>query len=123
MTQHDDNVPLHHMLDYAQTVRRLSNGRTREELDRDEMLRLALTRAIEVIGEAAARVSEGAREMHPSIAWTEIVGTRNRLIHGYDLVNLDILWDIVTLDMPTLIAQLESILDAKGEQSDDAAGS
>jgi uncharacterized protein with HEPN domain len=110
MTQRDDTAALRHMLDYAQTARRLVEGRTREDLDTDEMLRLALTRAVEVIGEAAKRVSSARREAYPGIPWAGIVSARNRLIHGYDLVDLDILWDIVTLDLPPLVAELERIL-------------
>jgi len=108
MPRHDDSVALRHMLDYARTARRLVAGRIRPDLDADEMLRLALTRAIEVVGEAAARVSSAGRERHTGIAWSQIVGARHRLIHGYDTVDLDILWDIATLDLPTLVSRLEA---------------
>jgi len=115
MTQHDDTVALRHMLDYAHTARRLADNRTRADLDADEMLQLALTRAVEVIGEAARRVSEERRIMHPQIPWREITGTRDRLIHGYDVVNLDILWRIVHEELPPLIAELEQIVQAEDE--------
>lgn len=111
MPQHDDMVALRHMLDYAHTARRLANSRVRQDLDANEMLRLALTRAVEVIGEAASRVSPVRQQANPNIPWAQITGTRNRLIHGYDLVNLNILWDILTLDLPPLIAELERILE------------
>lgn len=117
MAQHDDTVALRHMLEYSRTARRIASGRERRELDSDEMLRLALTRAVEVIGEAAFRVSSATRDRHPHIPWRQIISARNRLIHGYDTVNLDILWDIVSLDLPPLIAQLEDIL---GEGTKDA---
>ncbi len=110
MPRHDDSVALRHMLDYARTAVRMVAGRKRRDLDTDEMLRLALTRAIEVIGEAAARVPTATREKHSDIPWSRIVGVRNRLIHGYDTIDLGILWDIVTLDLPPLIEQLEAIL-------------
>lgn len=110
MPRHDDTVALRHMLDYARTARRMAAERSRQDLETDEMLRLALTRAIEVIGEAAARVSSASRQVHPSIPWTQIVGIRNRLIHGYDTIDLNILWDIVSLDLPSLIEQLKTIL-------------
>ena len=67
MPRHDDRVALCHMLDYARTAARMACDRTRNNLDTDEMLRLALTRAIEVIGEAAGRVSTVTRERHPKI--------------------------------------------------------
>ena len=114
MPRHDDQVAVHHMLDYARTARRMAAGRARGDLDTDEMLRLALTRAIEVIGEAAARVSPAGRQSHPNIPWSQIVGARNRLIHGYDAINLDILWEIVTLDLPPLISELERVLRPEG---------
>ena len=117
MPRHDDRVALRHMLDYARTARRMVSGRTRQDLDTDEMLRLALTRAIEVIGEAGARLSTIGREKHPKIPWAQIIGARNRLIHAYNTVSLDILWKIATLDLPPLVEQLEAILadELKGE--------
>ena len=110
MTRHDDVVRFHHMLDYARIARRLSGSRDRTELDNDDELRLALTRAVEVIGEAAAKVTDQGRREHPDIQWRLIVATRHRLIHGYDAVDLDLLWSIVRDDLPTLISQLEDAL-------------
>jgi uncharacterized protein with HEPN domain len=69
-----------------------------------------MTRLLEVIGEAAGRVSQSTRDSKPQIAWSHIVGLRNRLIHGYDEVDFDILWQIVDQDLPELIADLRSIL-------------
>lgn len=74
---------------------------------------MALTRLVEIIGEAAARVSTQTREQYPDIPWIEMTGLRNRLIHGYDAVDLDILWDILMEDLPPLIQRLRSILDIK----------
>jgi len=110
MPRHDDTVALRHMLEYAQMARRLAAARARPDLDTDEMLRLALTRAVEVVGEAAGRVSKTGRKAHPNIPWSQITAARNRLIHGYDTVDLDILWDIVTPDLPPLIEQLRAIV-------------
>jgi uncharacterized protein with HEPN domain len=98
------------MLDYAKKARAMVVERRREHLDRDETLQLALTRAVEVIGEAAWRVSETARNRHAEIPWRDIVGMRNRLIHGYDAVDLNLLWDTVVVDLPPLIEALERIL-------------
>lgn len=74
------------------------------------MLNLSLVRLLEIVGEAAARLSPETRDGCPSIPWPDIIGLRNRLIHGYDVVDFDILWDIVSGDLPPLIAQLDSIL-------------
>jgi len=110
MTQHEDRVRLRHMLDYSRKAVAMIEGRTREDLDRDEMLCLALTRVVEVIGEAATRVSQAGQQQHGQIPWPEIIGLRNRLVHGYDSVDLNILWDIVQQDLPPLIEQLQAIL-------------
>jgi uncharacterized protein with HEPN domain len=110
MTRHDPLVRLHHMLDYARKAVAMTEGRAREDLDTDEMLYLALTRVIEVIGEAASRVPEEFRSRHPQLPWRQTIGIRNRLIHGYDTVNMDILWAIIQEDLPPLIEQLQAIL-------------
>jgi len=72
---------------------------------------LALTRLVEIIGEAAARVSAQTREQYTDIPWIEMIGLRNRLIHGYDAVDLDILWDILHEDLPPLIQRLRVLLE------------
>jgi uncharacterized protein with HEPN domain len=106
----DDLIRLRHMLDAARKARQFVQDRTRADLDSDEMFALALVRLLEIIGEAARRVSVGLRERHREIPWAEIAGTRDRLIHGYFDVDLDIVWGIVTQDLPALLAQLEAIL-------------
>jgi uncharacterized protein with HEPN domain len=77
---------------------------------RHKMMGLSLVRLVEIIGEAAARVGTESRENYPSIPWLQIVGMRNRLIHGYDAVDLDVLWDTITDDLPPLIDELKKIL-------------
>jgi uncharacterized protein with HEPN domain len=79
-------------------------------LDTDRPLNLSLVRLLEIVGEAASRVPGGDRATYSSIPWMQIVGLRNRLIHGYDNVDFDILWQIVSQDLPPLIAELEKIL-------------
>ncbi len=108
MTQHDAQVRLRHMLDYSREAVEMARGRTRSDLDRDRQLNLSWTRPLEMIGEAAARVPVAGRERWPGIPWADIVGLRNRLVHGYDEVNLDILWAIVTDDIPRLVGEPQS---------------
>lgn len=110
MTRHDDSTRLRHMLDHAVEARQMILGRSRNDLDQDRQLNLALVRLMEIIGEAAGRVSQETRQRAPEIPWPSIIGLRNRLIHGYDAVDFDILWDIVSFDLPPLIEQLEKIL-------------
>ena len=103
MSRHDPVVSIKQMLDYAQKAMSISRGRKRTDLDEDITFNLALTRAVEVIGEAADRVPNEIQENHPEIAWAEIIGMRNRLIHGYDDVDVDFLWGVVQDDLPKLI--------------------
>jgi uncharacterized protein with HEPN domain len=82
--------------------------RRREDLDTDAVLAAALERFIEVVGEAASRVSPTTRERLSGIPWTEIVGMRNRLIHGYASVDHDVVWTVVSRDLPALVSTLEN---------------
>jgi uncharacterized protein with HEPN domain len=91
MSRHDDEPRLRHMLDHALEAVQMVQGRTRYDLGTDRQLNLALVRLFEIIGEAAARVADETRENYADIQWKEIVSLRNRLIHGYDQVDLDIL--------------------------------
>lgn len=110
MSKRDDRFTLRQMLDYAQHAVAMAHGRKRSDLESDFMFQLALTRLVEIIGEAASRVSMPTREQHRDIPWSDIVGMRNRLIHGYDVVDLNLLWDTVAIDLPPLIAVLEKIV-------------
>ena len=110
MSNRDDRVSLVDMLIYAKEAVGLMDEAIQLGSRNARITELALTRLVEVIGEAANRVSEATRQHHPEIPWRRIIGTRNRLIHGYDVVDLDILWDIVQNDLPSLIGQLESIV-------------
>ena len=104
-----------HMLDHAREAVAMVRGRTRNDIDTDRLLNLALVRLLEIIGEAASRVTKEERDLYPDIPWPEIVGLRNRLIHGYDEVDFDILWQIVKTDLPSLIEKLEKILADQGK--------
>ena len=110
MSRRDVTITLRQMLDHAQKAVTLSRGRKRSDLDEDLTFNLALTRLIEIIGEAANRVPDEFQDDHPEIPWIEIIGMRNRLIHGYDEVDFDFLWNVVRNDLPSLIKQLNKIL-------------
>src|SRR3989442_647109 len=105
MPQPDTPVRLRHMLDAAREAAQMAQGKTRADLDTDRPLNLSLVRLLEVVGEAASRVPALERVRYPGIPWPQIVGLRTRLIHGYDNVDFDILWQIVTHDLPPLIAE------------------
>lgn len=115
MSRHNDVVRLRHMLDHAREAVDLLSGKTRAELANTRLLQLGLVRLVEIIGEAAARVSREERVKHPAIPWEDVVGMRNKLIHGYDAIDLNILWDTITDDLPRLIAELEKGLQSERE--------
>ena len=106
----DDLVRLRHMLDAAREAVSFAQYQTRSSLDTDRKLAHALVRAIEIVGEAAAQMTREGREELPQIPWPNIIGMRNRLIHAYFDINLDILWKTVTEDLPPIIADLEKIV-------------
>jgi len=105
-----DRVRLLHMLDAAQEAILFCQGRSRADLDDDRMLVLALMKAIEIIGEAANQITETTRKQYPLIPWTDIVGMRNRLVHAYFDINLDILWQTIQHDLPPLVMELQRAL-------------
>lgn len=110
MSRHDPMVRMRHMLDYAREAVAMAAGRERADLDTDRMLALALSRLVEIIGEAAAQIPHETRAEHRAIPWPQIVGMRNRLIHGYEYVDYDVVWDTTTGDLPVLIAELEKAI-------------
>jgi uncharacterized protein with HEPN domain len=105
MPRRDADVRLRHMLDAAREGVQMAQGKTCADLDADRPLNLSLVRLLEIVGEAANRTPARERAKYPGIPWAQIVGLRNRLIHGYDNVDFDILWQIVTEDLPPLIVQ------------------
>ncbi len=90
----EDEVLLRDMLDYARRAVTAVASRERADLESDPILSAALERFIEVIGEAASKISAGTRANAAQIPWREIVGMRTRLVHGYASVDHDIIWDV-----------------------------
>ena len=112
--QKSDLVRLRHMLDAACEAASFVVGRTREDLDTDRMLVLSLVKSIEIIGEAASRVSAECKAELPAIQWQDIISMRNRLIHAYFDIDLDIVWSSGTEEMPVLIVALAEALSREG---------
>jgi uncharacterized protein with HEPN domain len=113
MSQHNTSVSLRQILDHALEAASMTEGKTRADLDEDRQLNLALVRLLEIIGEAATRIPKEDQARYTDISWPEIVSLRNRLIHGYDTVDFDIVWQIVKQDLPGLIESLKKILGAE----------
>jgi len=110
MSKHDDMVRLRHMLEHAREAVVLMQDKNRSNLESSRLHTLALIRLIEIVGEAANRVSKATQRKYPQIPWSQIIGMRNRLIHGYDVVDIGIIWQTVTEELPPLIAELERIV-------------
>jgi uncharacterized protein with HEPN domain len=110
MTQHDPWVRVRHMCDHAQEAIELLDERSADELKSDRTVQLALVQLIEIVGEAASRVDTDIRTAHPDVPWQLAAGMRHRLIHGYDLIEYEIVYDTVKVDLPPMVAQLDDIL-------------
>ena len=106
-----DIVRLQHMLDAAKKAVKFVSGKKREDLNSEEILAMGLVRYLEIIGEASKTVSKTVRDDNVEIPWAQIARTRDRLIHGYFDVDLDIVWNILTKNIPLLIEQLENVLE------------
>ena len=109
MTQNNHKIRIKHMLDAAQKAVSYIDGKKLDDLYKDEKLSLALVRLLEIIGEVAKGIGQEARDKYPQVPWKEISGTRDRLIHAYFDVDLNIVWQIISNDLPKLISNLKDI--------------
>ena len=101
------------MLDQARKVVAKANGKTRDEFDADENLRLALAHLVQTIAEAARRVSDPTKDAHPEVPWRNIMGMRHRIVHDYMNVDEDVLWTVATVHLPSLIDLLSLLVPPK----------
>jgi uncharacterized protein with HEPN domain len=106
----EDLIRIKHMLESAQEAMSFIKGRRRTDLKKNRMLSLSIVKSIEIIGEAASKVSKKTRNKYPEIPWANIIGMRNRLIHVYFGIDLDRVWDTVKGDLPSLITDLKKIM-------------
>lgn len=110
MREPDEATRVRHMVDAAREALEFVKGVKRGDLDEDRLRLLALTRLIEVIGEASNHVTERTKSEYPRIPWPAIRGMRNRIVHAYFEIDVDLLWDTLHHDLPALIEQLEAVL-------------
>jgi len=106
----DDLIRLRHMLEASQTAIVFVKGENREALDNDLKLSFALVHAIQIIGEAASKISKESRDKHPQIPWANIIGMHHILVHDYFDIDRNLVWATVTKSIPDLIVELEKIV-------------
>lgn len=105
-----DEAYLLDILIASQKILRFTEGISREQFDRDELLQNALIRMLEVIGEAARSVSEDIKLAHASIPWRQMIGMRHRLVHEYFRIDLERVWETAQRDIPELLKQIEPLV-------------
>ncbi len=103
------------MIAFSQKVLSYTEGLDQEAFIADERTYDATLRNLELIGEAATHIPNEAREAHPRIQWRDIIGTRNRVAHGYLGIDDDVVWDIIQTDIPNLLSALRELLDTTCE--------
>lgn len=106
----DDRLTVEQMLDAVRRIRAIIRGQTRDAFEADEVRQLALLHLIQLLGEAASRTTADFRDAHPELPWAQLVGMRNRIVHGYDHVDPDIVWRVATEDVEPVLAALERFL-------------
>ena len=106
----DDRIRMRHMLDAAKEALSFAQNKTRGDLDSERMLVLSVVKSIEIIGEAASKVTQKTSETYTELPWANIIAMRDRLIHVYFDIDLDRVWDTVTDDLPPLVASLEKVI-------------
>ena len=109
---------LRHILDEADFISKSIGGRTREAFLADEVLKRAVVRSLEIIGEAAKHVPDSIRSGSPGIEWRAMAGIRDRLIHDYFGVDYDIVWDVAVRKVPELLAEIRSLVKQYGDSLD-----
>ena len=106
MPPRDDLIRIQHLREAAEKAQVFMRGKSRQDLEDDELLRLAITKLVEIVGEAAKQVSEPTRLANPAVPWSAAARTRDRLTHHYFDIDLDILWTTITEDFPRLLEVL-----------------
>jgi len=109
MSEREWRFYLDDMAQFAERVISYSEGMSQEDFESNSLNYDAITRNIELIGEAATRIPEEIRASNPNIPWRQIIATRNQLIHGYLGIDNDVLWSIVQDDIPSLLQQLQKL--------------
>ena len=110
MTQRSDIPHIRDMRLFARKTLSFVEGMTFSQFEQSDLHQQATIKTIETIGEAATEVSPAFQKSHPEIDWPQIIGMRNRLVHGYRSIDWDVVWRTIQEDLPALIARLEPML-------------
>jgi len=113
----DDSVYLLHIMDAFVQIERYTDGVSHDDFMENSLLQDGVIRQLEIMGEASRSLSEDIRNDYPHIPWRQMIGLRNRMIHAYFNVNLQIIWEIVKGDIPDLKQKMKQLLDAISEES------
>ena len=105
----NDAIRIRHMLDAAEEALSFAQGKSRDDLEHNRQFALAVIRDIEIIGEAAAKVSEETRKKFVEIPWLDIICMRNHLVHACFDTDLDVVWDTLQSDLPPLVQKLKQL--------------
>lgn len=111
MKKKDDAVYLRHILDAITQIELYLQGVSQERFLQTKLLQDGVVRQLEIIGEASRNISNELRQQHPEVPWSQIIGLRNRVIHAYFNVSVEIVWEIARNDLPVLKSQIQSILE------------
>lgn len=119
MARHDPTVSMRQMRDHAAEAMAMCRHNDLEDFLDDRMLQLAVTHLCEIVGEAANRVPGAVQQHHPEVPWVQAIRFRNRVAHGYDAINLQMVWGIVDEEFPAVVLALDAILDRTGTRTQD----
>jgi uncharacterized protein with HEPN domain len=106
----EDQTRIRHMIEAAETACKFVSGRLRGDLDSDQMLVFAVVRAIEIVGEAAGKVSVQTRQSATDVPWSLIISMRNRVVHAYFDIDHEIVWKTATEELPEVLPKLRSLI-------------
>lgn len=113
----DDSVYLHHILDAFEQIESYTNGVSYDDFAENRLLQDGVIRQLEVMGEAARNITEDLRSAHSNIPWRQMIGLRNRMIHAYFNINLQIIWEIIQGDIPNLREDIKCVLEMHGQRN------
>jgi uncharacterized protein with HEPN domain len=113
MTSPPDRLYLRHMLDAIDRVLEATHRVSRDDFNRDWMTQDAIVHELQILGEAAGRVSRAFSDRHPEVPWRKVTGIRHKIVHDYFAVDLDVVWDTATLDVPAIRPLVEPLLDER----------